>query len=126
VLTAYDWRCAVCGLDVRLGSVSIVLEAAHIKWHQAGGPDEESNGLALCVLHHKAFDKGAFTLTPAGLLLVSDQAHGTAGFEEVLLRHHGARPRAAQRPEWAPAPDSAAWHGREVFRGGARHLPRTP
>ena len=59
MLTAYEWRCAVCGLDVRLGSVSIILEAAHIKWHQAGGPDEESNGLALGVLHHKAFDLGA-------------------------------------------------------------------
>jgi putative restriction endonuclease len=52
VLTAYEYRCAVCGFDVRLGSVSIALDAAHIRWFQAGGPDEESNGLALCVLHH--------------------------------------------------------------------------
>src|SRR5262249_538800 len=48
VLTAYEYRCAVCGFDVRLGSVSIALDAAHIRWHQAGGPDRESNGLALC------------------------------------------------------------------------------
>jgi putative restriction endonuclease len=27
--------------------MNVALEAAHIKWHQAGGPDEESNGLAL-------------------------------------------------------------------------------
>jgi putative restriction endonuclease len=81
VLTAYEYRCAVCGFDVRLGSVSIALDAAHIRWHQAGGPDRESNGLALCVLHHKIFDPGAFTLDHAGGLLVSDQAHGTT--EEV-------------------------------------------
>jgi putative restriction endonuclease len=62
VLVAYEYRCAVCGFDVRLGSVSIALDAAHIRWHQAGGPDEEANGLALCVLHHKTFDLGAFTL----------------------------------------------------------------
>ncbi len=55
VLTAYEYRCAVCGFDVRLGSVSIALDAAHIHWHQAGGPDLESNGLALCILHHKTF-----------------------------------------------------------------------
>jgi hypothetical protein len=46
VLTAYEWRCAVCGLDVRLGSVSIVLEAAHIRWHQAGGPMSEKTKAA--------------------------------------------------------------------------------
>jgi putative restriction endonuclease len=60
VLTAYEYRCAVCGFDVRLGSVSIALDAAHIRWHQAGGPDREGNGLALCVLHHKLFDLGGW------------------------------------------------------------------
>lgn len=62
VLKAYEYRCAVCGFDVRLGTVSIGLDAAHIRWHQAGGPDTESNGFALCVLHHKTFDLGAFTV----------------------------------------------------------------
>jgi putative restriction endonuclease len=95
-LTAYEHRCAVCGFDVRLGSVSIALDAAHIGWHQAGGPDREGNGLALCVLHHKTFDLGAFALSPEGVLLVSDQAHGSSGFEEALLRHHG-RARTAER-----------------------------
>ena len=56
----------------------MTLDAAHVRWHQAGGPAVESNGLALCVLHHKAFDLGAFTVTPSGVLLVSDQANGSA------------------------------------------------
>src|SRR5262245_6899680 len=38
ILTAYEYRCAVCGFDVRLGTVSIAIDAAHIRWHQAGGP----------------------------------------------------------------------------------------
>ena len=46
LLTAYEYRCAICGFDVRLGSVSLGIEAAHIKWHPAGGPDVEANGLA--------------------------------------------------------------------------------
>jgi putative restriction endonuclease len=121
VLTAYEYRCAVCGFDVRLGSVPIALDAAHIRWHQAGGPDEEGNGLALCVLHHKTFDLGAFTVSREGVLLVSDQAHGTEGFEEVLLRHHGRKARPPQRPEWAPSPEHLDWHAREVFKGAARH-----
>jgi len=62
VLTAYEHCCAICGFDVRLGSIQLGLDAAHIMWHQAGGPDVLQNGLALCTLHHKLFDRGAFTL----------------------------------------------------------------
>ena len=63
VLKAYEYKCAVCGFDVKLRCQPVALSAAHIKWHQAGGPDTEVNGLALCVLHHKLFDRGAFMLS---------------------------------------------------------------
>jgi putative restriction endonuclease len=120
VLTAYEYRCAVCGFDVRLGSVSIALDAAHIRWHQAGGPDVECNGLALCVLHHKTFDLGAFTVSD-GVLLISDQANGTTGFTESLMSYHGKAIHLPQHPDWKPAPKHLEWHGREVFKGTARH-----
>jgi putative restriction endonuclease len=120
VLRAYEYRCAVCGFDVRLGSVSIALDAAHIRWHQAGGPETEGNGLALCVMHHKTFDLGAFTVLE-GLLLVSDQANGTTGFQETLMTHHGKPIRDPQHPHWRPEPKHLDWHAREVFKGAARH-----
>jgi putative restriction endonuclease len=120
VLKAYEYRCAVCGFDVRLGSVSIALDAAHIRWHQAGGPDEETNGLALCVLHHKTFDLGAFTVAE-GVVLVSDQVHGTSGFHETMMAYHGGPVRGPQRPDWRPEPKHLAWHRREVFKGEPRH-----
>jgi putative restriction endonuclease len=120
VLKAYEYRCAVCGFDVRLGSVSIALDAAHIRWHQAGGPETESNGFALCVLHHKTFDLGAFTVTD-GVMLVSDQVNGTAGFQESLMAFHGKAIRDPQHPDWKPEPKHLDWHGREVFKGQARH-----
>jgi putative restriction endonuclease len=126
VLVAYEYRCGVCGFDVRLGSVSIALDAAHIRWHQAGGPAEESNGLALCVLHHKMFDLGAFTVSPDGKVLVSDQVHGTEGFEPTLLKHHAKKIRSPQRPEWQPAASHLEWHEREVFKGSARHHSADP
>ena len=55
----------MCGYDVRLGNRELGLEVRHIKWHQAGGPDTEVNGLALCVLHHKLFDCGAYGMVRA-------------------------------------------------------------
>jgi hypothetical protein len=74
----------------------------------AGRPDREGNGLALCVLHHKASGLAAFTLSPEGVLLVPDQAHGTAGFEEALLPHHGKGAQAPQRPEFSTSADQAS------------------
>ena len=66
VLDAYGKRCAVCAFSVRLHGSPVGLDAAHIKWHRAGGRnrDKVSNGLSLCALHHRLFDAGAFTLSP--------------------------------------------------------------
>lgn len=120
VLKAYEYRCAVCGFDVRLGAVSIALHAAHIRWHTAAGPDVETNGLALCSSHHKIFDLGVFTVRD-GNLLVSDQANGSAGFQEVLLAFHGKPISEPQNPGWKPEAVHLDWHGQEVFKGEARH-----
>ena len=123
VLVAYERRCAVCDFDVRLGSVSIGLEAAHIRWHQAGGPDTETNGLALCSTHHKTFDLGAFTIDPGEGLLVSEQITGSAELDHILLRHHGRPVREPQHREHRPDSGFLAWHRRQVFKEGPRSRP---
>lgn len=122
VLIAYEFRCAVCGFDLKLGTVPIALDAAHIRWYQADGPDVESNGLALCSLHHKTFDLGAFTLGHNCVLLVSELVNGVVGFDEVLLRHHGRQIRGAQRPEFNPTDEYLDWHREQVFKGSPRHV----
>jgi putative restriction endonuclease len=122
VLTAYEYRCAVCGFDVRLGTVSLGIEAAHIKWHQAGGPDVEPNGLALCALHHKLFDRGAFTVSAKGRIELSEQLHGGVGFRELLLAHHGQALRDPQNPNHRPEGRFLGWHHKEVFQAPARYL----
>lgn len=119
VLVAYERRCAICAFDVRLRNASLGLDAAHIKWHQAGGPDKEQNGLALCVLHHKLFDRGAFSLTDDARVLLSQDLHGSDGFAE-LLAWHGCKLRPPQNPIWAPDPTFIAWHRKQVFHGPER------
>lgn len=120
VLRAYERRCAVCGFDLRLGTVDVALEAAHIMWHQAGGPDIECNGLALCSLHHKLLDRGAFTVSAERRVLVSQEVSGSAGVEEHLLRFHTVAIRKPQSSEYLALPEYLVWHGREVFRGPGR------
>ena len=122
ILKAYEYKCAVCGFDVKLRNQPVALEASHIKWHQAGGPDEPVNGLALCSLHHKLFDRGAFTLSNQLQILVSDDAHGSVGFEEWLLRFHGRNINFPQRQSYYPQGNFVGWHVREVFQGNPREL----
>ena len=122
ILKAYEYKCAVCGFDVKLGTSPIALEASHIKWRQANGPDIEVNGLALCSLHHKLFDRGAFTLSQQRRILVSDDAHGSVGFEEWLMRFHGEEINFPQRQSYYPHESFIDWHIREVFQGDYREL----
>lgn len=122
ILKAYEYKCAVCGFNVRLGNILVAVEAAHIKWHQAGGPDQEENGIAFCTMHHKLFDRGVFTLSESLQFQVAETAHGTEGFDEWLMRYHGKEIRPPQSPLYRPKDAYINWHLREVFRGPARYL----
>lgn len=122
ILRAYEYKCAICGFDVKLGDSSIALEASHIKWQKAGGPDEAVNGLALCSLHHKLFDRGAFTLSKQRQILVSDDVHGTTGFQEWLMDFHGQKINYPQRESYYPKVEFIGWHVKEVFKGDYREL----
>lgn len=52
VYDAYDYRCAMCGIQLQL------VEAAHIVPHShEKGTDEVNNGVCLCALHHTAYDQ---------------------------------------------------------------------
>lgn len=126
VLTAYERRCAVCGFDVRLGDTQVGLDAAHIQWHQAGGPDTEQNGFALCALHHKLFDRGAFTVSHRHTIELSAHVHGGVGFGELLLRFHGKPIERPQSSVYLPGGEFLEWHHREVFQRPVRPAQGNP
>ena len=130
VLTAYERRCAVCDFDLRLRDGLLGLEAAHIQWHSHGGPDQVSNGLALCTFHHGAFDRGAIGLEKAAggegyRLLVSREVHGTSPAVRWLLDYHDCPLRPPQEGIGEPEDRYVAWHTKEVFRAPPRGHART-
>jgi putative restriction endonuclease len=122
ILIAYEYSCAVCGFNVQLGNQSVALEAAHIQWHQAGGPDREENGLALCSLHHKLFDRGVFMVSSNRKLYVAESAHGSGGFDDWLMKFHDKEIRSPINPDYIPSPLYIKWQEREVFKGKARYV----
>ncbi|GAA4820977.1 hypothetical protein GCM10023220_62610 [Streptomyces ziwulingensis] len=125
VLTAYEYQCAFCGYDGRIGAVPVGLEAAHVRWWAFDGPDDVENGLCLCSLHHKLFDKGVLGLGegPAGghRILVSQSfvGHSTAAREGVLVL--AGRPLIGPQPGVRPiATAHRSWHTSQVFHGTPR------
>lgn len=123
VLRAYEYRCCVCGFDLRLGHLPAGLEAAHIQWHTVGGPDIEQNGLSLCALHHKLFDLGAFTLEPRSLKVVFSE-HAMSGSRGMTgeLRHHGQDLLRPVSADGVPGTVFLQWNWKNVFKREARSL----
>ncbi|MEV2275889.1 phosphorothioated DNA-binding restriction endonuclease [Nocardiopsis sp. NPDC049922] len=118
VLDAYDHRCAFCGYDGWIDGGPVALEAAHVRWWALGGPDDLANGLCLCSIHHRLFDKGVLGLSRDHTVAVSTRFQGRSPASERLVSALEGRP--LNRPGGAdPAvePDHVDWHGREVFRG---------
>ncbi len=116
VLQAYRNRCALCGLDIRVYDRPIGIEAAHIKWHTAGGPAEVANGMSLCVLHHKFFDAGLFTVTSALTVLVAGLAEGDSVVESLNKYDRVVLPIYPRLLAQRPASEYLDWHARAVFQ----------
>lgn len=107
VLTAYRERCAVCSLRHRE-----LLDAAHIVGdREPEGEPRITNGLALCKLHHAAFDNHFMTVDPDyRVLLRQDMLDESDG---PMLRHglqelHGGRILLPHRKEWYPSREALA------------------
>ncbi|MHA6627839.1 HNH endonuclease [Pseudonocardia sichuanensis] len=103
VLRAYETRCAVCALRH-----AQLLDAAHIvPDREEGGIAAVRNGLALCKIHHAAYDSSVLGIRPD--LVVEIRADLLEEIDGPMLEHglkgrHGqplmALPRArAERPD---------------------------
>jgi len=57
VLEIYDYRCAACGIRVKINEDLSLAEAAHIIPFGVSRNDKPDNGLALCPNHHWAMDR---------------------------------------------------------------------
>ena len=119
VLEAYDHRCAVCEFDIRLGGQPLGLEAAHVKWHAYGGPDDIRNGLALCGFHHNALDRGAWRLKRDNQdyrILVSSQISGHSDALRLLHDYEGKTLRSPGDRDRLPKREFVDWHATNIFR----------
>jgi putative restriction endonuclease len=103
VMRAYRHRCAICALRERT-----LVQAAHIV------PDVEPegiaavvNGLALCAIHHLAFDRNVLGIDPDGVVHIArrllDETDGPM-LRTGLQGFHGAAIALPRRPDDRPDP----------------------
>jgi len=89
LLEMYESRCCICGLDIE-----DLLEVAHIRrW--SDDPYNRlnpSNCILLCVLHHKALDKGLIKIENNKVYCAEKvMMSASDSVKEYLLRFHGKR-----------------------------------
>lgn len=117
VLRAYGAECAICGFQVHFKRSTFGIDAAHIRWHAHGGRDELSNGLALCALHHRAFDTGIVGIRDDLRIMVSQHLQGGTSAREWLLPFAGQELHRPHSSDQEPSQESIAWHQQYVFQG---------
>ncbi|NBM16464.1 phosphorothioated DNA-binding restriction endonuclease [Streptomyces sp. GC420] len=121
VLTAYEYQCAFCGYDGRIGPVPVGLEAAHVRWWAFDGPDDVDNGLCLCSLHHKLFDKGVLGIGDDCRILVSQRFVGSSRAAREHVIALAGRPLTGPQPGARPVAEAhRSWHTSQVFHGSPR------
>lgn len=118
VLTAYGHRCAMCGLQLRLLDAAHILPVAH-----KDSTDGTNNGVALCALHHRAFDSAFVTFGPDFRLYLNEErveelraADRTAGLDAF---RDALRPILSLPPDKKDRPAEAFVEAANALRGWA-------
>ena len=124
VIENYDYRCCVCGLKIISPNFQFwEVEAAHIVSHTQNGKDDIWNGIALCRLHHWAFDVGWFSLTDDYKIMISSLSNkipvdfGRIGnfsfFENSLIENKNIL--LPENNSLFPHKKSIEWHRNNIF-----------
>ena len=102
VMRAYRRRCTVCALKR-----AELVQAAHIVEFAQEGGMEVSNGLALCAIHHLAYDRNLMGIDPSGVVHISralrDERDGPM-LREGIQSFHGERIELPRAPRDRPSP----------------------
>ncbi len=79
----YQNRCAVCRKSRCTAAGYPEVQSAHIYPKEKNGADDLRNGIALCRLHHWAFDEGLLAISDDLTLLVNNAITKDEDYEEI-------------------------------------------
>lgn len=114
VLAAYRYSCAFCRLDI-----PAVLTASHIiPWNaNVDLRADPRNGLSLCGLHDRAFDRGLMCVDEKFRICVSQRAKSKLDVEIFRVAFRNVDGAAISLPErFHPHSAALAYHRERIFR----------
>ena len=113
ILSNYNNRCCVCGLD----NPELLVASHIIPWSRdKNNRLNPSNGLCLCVLHDKCFDRGFISLTNDYKILVSSQLKKSKSelISNSIIRYSG---RQINLPvKYRPDIKFIEYHRKNIFK----------
>lgn len=119
VVEAYKHTCAICRVRIVTPEGRTAVAAAHIVPWSFSHNDDPRNGMALCGLHHWAFDQGLITVTTNYQIRVSPVVPpDEEAAQALLLLADNPIYRPAEQILW-PARKALDWHLRNIFRAEA-------
>lgn len=95
VRTAYEHRCALCGIRLRAYGQRVLVEGAHIVPWRDTHDDRPTNGLALCPTCHWCFDAHLLGVDPTLRIQTSKRVGGSdnlPSFVGALVGRHAMLP----------------------------------
>jgi putative restriction endonuclease len=115
VLSSYEFKCSICRIDL-----PEILSASHIiPWSKnVERRADPRNGLCLCALHDRAFDRGLLSIDGSFHVILSSRVKSSPSDNRVLevaLREFESEPVLLPR-RFVPDPEALAYHREHIFR----------
>lgn len=115
IVSIYDYRCALCGLQVINSLNQSIVDGAHIKPFSKFYDDRIDNGISLCKNHHWAFDRGWFTIDDDYTLIVSNDLREESPNAKPLRDSQGEHIILPVKKQYHPRIEAITWHRENVF-----------
>jgi hypothetical protein len=108
----YGFACAVCGKKRTNRLNHYETESCHIYPREKNGRDDLRNGIAMCRLHHWAFDNGLFSIRNDYSIIVESRIRRDLNYEEIWRYEN----------EHIAPPANKKYMPHEIFLGAHRKL----
>ncbi len=116
IVNAYQHTCAVCKIRIVTPEGYTAVSAAHIVPWSVSHNDDTRNGMALCGLHHWAFDKGLIGVTNEYHIVISPVIPDDEGPSKPLWELHEQVIYLPDDGTLYPAKQALQWHYKNVYR----------
>lgn len=116
VLSSYEFKCAICSLDL-----PELLSASHIiPWSKnVARRADPRNGLSLCAIHDRAFDRGLLSLNNSFEVLLAKRIKSNVSKNSLhsiaFLEMEGKSITLPKR--FTPDQEALSYHREHIFRG---------